>query len=53
MHPELSPKATEIVSHARALLDDWGAAGGRFVKIVPVDYRRALTELEAAAVAAE
>ena len=26
---------------------------GRFVKVMPVDYRRALTEIEAAAVAAE
>jgi glutamate synthase (NADPH/NADH) large chain len=38
---------------ARALLDDWNAAAGRFVKVVPIDYRRALAEIEAAAVAAE
>ena len=38
---------------ARALLDDWNAAVGRFVKVVPTDYRRALAEIEAAAVAAE
>ncbi|WP_114952350.1 glutamate synthase large subunit [Sphingosinicella terrae] len=47
-HFELTASA-----RARALLDDWGAAVGRFVKVVPVDYRRALNELEAAAVAAE
>ncbi|MGZ8281718.1 MAG: GltB/FmdC/FwdC-like GXGXG domain-containing protein, partial [Allosphingosinicella sp.] len=38
---------------ARELLDDWTAAVTRFVKIVPTDYRRALAEIEAAAVAAE
>jgi glutamate synthase (NADPH/NADH) large chain len=38
---------------ARALLEDWNAAVGRFVKVVPTDYRRALAEIEAAAVAAE
>jgi glutamate synthase (NADPH/NADH) large chain len=38
---------------ARALLDDWNQAVDRFVKIVPTDYRRALAEVEAAAVAAE
>jgi glutamate synthase (NADPH/NADH) large chain len=32
---------------ARELLDDWDAALGKFVKIVPKDYRRALTELKA------
>jgi glutamate synthase (NADPH/NADH) large chain len=32
---------------ARALLDGWDAALGKFVKIVPNDYRRALTELRA------
>jgi glutamate synthase (NADPH/NADH) large chain len=34
-------------TRARALLDDWQAALGKFVKIVPKDYRRALTELRA------
>jgi glutamate synthase (NADPH/NADH) large chain len=41
---------------ARALLDDWSAALGKFVKVMPTDYARALTELKAArasAVAAE
>ena len=42
---------------AKALLDDWGNALGRFVKVMPRDYRRALQQLEAerlaAAVAAE
>jgi glutamate synthase (NADPH/NADH) large chain len=37
----------------RDILDNWSDAVGRFVKVMPVDYRRALTELEAAAVAAE
>jgi glutamate synthase (NADPH/NADH) large chain len=34
-------------ARARALLDDWDAALGKFVKIVPMDYRRALTDLKA------
>ncbi|MGE3142586.1 MAG: glutamate synthase-related protein, partial [Hyphomonadaceae bacterium] len=42
---------------ARALLDDWDKALTRFVKIMPADYRRALTEMagadKTAAVAAE
>ena len=38
---------------AREILDDWADSVGRFVKVMPVDYRRALTEIEAAAVAAE
>jgi glutamate synthase (NADPH) large chain len=42
---------------AKGLLDDWGNALGRFVKVMPRDYRRALQQLEAerlaAAVAAE
>ena len=43
---------------ARALLDDFGAALGKFVKVMPGDYARALRQLEAerleaAAVAAE
>jgi len=41
---------------ASALLDDWEAALGRFVKVMPKDYRRALLEMkeerEAAKVAA-
>ena len=31
---------------ARALLDDWGNALGHFVKVMPRDYARALTQLE-------
>ena len=43
---------------ARALLDDWQAALGKFVKVMPRDYARALKNLEAerleaASVAAE
>jgi glutamate synthase (NADPH/NADH) large chain len=43
---------------ARALLDDWQAALGKFVKVMPRDYARALGQLEAerleaASVAAE
>jgi glutamate synthase (NADPH/NADH) large chain len=33
-------------ARARALLDNWGATLGRFVKIMPMDYRRALTDLK-------
>jgi glutamate synthase (NADPH/NADH) large chain len=40
-------------ARARALLDDWDAALGHFVKIVPNDYRRALTELRAERVSAK
>jgi glutamate synthase (NADPH/NADH) large chain len=32
---------------ARALLEDWKATLGKFVKVMPKDYRRALLELEA------
>jgi glutamate synthase (NADPH/NADH) large chain len=43
---------------ARAILDDWGNALDRFVKVMPRDYARALKQLEterltAASVAAE
>ena len=34
---------------AAAMLEDWDAARARFVKVMPVDYRRALTEMAAAA----
>jgi glutamate synthase (NADPH/NADH) large chain len=34
-------------ARARALLDDWDAAVRRFVKVLPIDYRRALLELRA------
>jgi glutamate synthase (NADPH/NADH) large chain len=34
-------------ARARALLDDWQATLGRFVKVMPRDYRRALQQLEA------
>ena len=32
---------------ARAILDDWANALGRFVKVMPNEYRRALTEMAA------
>ena len=32
---------------ALAMLDDWEAARGRFVKVFPNEYRRALGELHA------
>jgi glutamate synthase (NADPH/NADH) large chain len=32
---------------ARALLEDWDATLGKFVKVMPKDYRRALLDLEA------
>ena len=43
---------------ARALLDDWGNALGKFIKVMPRDYAQALKQLEAerhdaASVAAE
>jgi glutamate synthase (NADPH/NADH) large chain len=38
---------------ARALLEDWEAALGLFVKVMPKDYRRALLDLEAERNAAE
>ncbi len=34
-------------ARARALLDDWDAALGKFVKVMPKDFRRALLELKA------
>ena len=34
-------------ARARALLDNWDAALGKFVKILPIDFRRALTDLKA------
>ena len=45
-------------ARAAELLDDWGNALGKFVKVMPRDYRRALKQLEAerneaASVAAE
>ncbi len=45
-------------ARATALLDDWAASLGEFVKVMPKDYRRALEQLEAerdqaASVAAE
>ena len=33
------------------MLDDWEAARGRFVKVFPNEYRRALTEMAAKAAA--
>jgi glutamate synthase domain-containing protein 3 len=38
---------------AREILDDWPGARGRFVKIFPNEYRRALGELHAARLKAE
>ena len=45
-------------ARAKAILENWAAAVGTFVKVMPKDYRRALLELAeerkaAAAVAAE
>ncbi len=37
---------------ARALLDDWGNALGKFIKVMPKDYARALKQLEAERLAA-
>ena len=34
-------------SVARRLLDDWETSLSRFVKVMPVDYRRALREMQA------
>ncbi|HEY9555006.1 glutamate synthase large subunit [Allosphingosinicella sp.] len=34
-------------ARAKALLDDWHAALGQFVKVMPIEYRRALGELQA------
>jgi glutamate synthase (NADPH/NADH) large chain len=35
-------------SRARALLDDWANARGKFVKVFPTEYKRALGEMHAA-----
>jgi glutamate synthase (NADPH/NADH) large chain len=32
-------------TRAREILDDWEASKGRFVKVMPVEYRRALNEM--------
>jgi glutamate synthase (NADPH/NADH) large chain len=39
-------------AQARALLDDWKTSLGKFVKVMPRDYRRALQQLEAERLAA-
>jgi glutamate synthase domain-containing protein 3 len=39
-------------TRALAILDDWEAARGRFVKVFPNEYRRALAELYAKQAAA-
>ena len=39
-------------ARARALLDDWDASLGQFVKVMPKDYRRALLDMEAERLAA-
>ena len=38
-------------ARARALLEDWETARGRFVKVMPKDYRKALLEQKGAAAA--
>ena len=38
---------TAVTARARALLENWDAALGQFVKVMPKDYRRALLDLEA------
>ena len=35
-------------TRARALLDDWSNARGKFVKVFPTEYKRALGEMDAA-----
>ncbi|MBL8839740.1 MAG: glutamate synthase subunit alpha, partial [Alphaproteobacteria bacterium] len=40
-------------ARARAILADWDAARRHFVKVMPKDYRRALTELRAEAASAK
>ncbi|WP_334186642.1 glutamate synthase-related protein [Noviherbaspirillum sp.] len=40
-------------TRARNLLDDWSNARGKFVKVFPTEYKRALGELNAAAKASE
>lgn len=40
-------------TRARALLDDWANARGKFLKVFPTEYKRALGEMHAAAVARE
>jgi glutamate synthase (NADPH/NADH) large chain len=41
-------------ARARALLDDWDSALGKFVKVMPTDYAKALADMKArAAIAAE
>ena len=37
----------EAASLALSLLDDWDTARGKFVKVFPHEYRRALTEMHA------
>ena len=36
----------ETAAGARAMLDDWASYRTRFVKVMPVEYRRALREME-------
>ena len=40
-------------ARAREILDNWDTAMGQFVKVMPRDYRRALTDLRAEQLAAE
>jgi len=40
-------------TRALAILDDWEAARGRFVKVFPNEYKRALGELHAKQAAAK
>ena len=37
---------TPARSVAQAMLDDWASYRTRFVKVMPVEYRRALREME-------
>jgi glutamate synthase (NADPH/NADH) large chain len=40
-------------ARARMLLENWDSALGHFVKVMPKDYRRALTDMEAERLAAK
>ena len=40
--------ATRARTRARTILDDWAAYLPKFVKVMPVEYRRALQEMEKA-----
>jgi glutamate synthase (NADPH/NADH) large chain len=40
-------------NRAREILDDWSTYAGRFIKVMPVDYRRALETMQAAGTRSE